>query len=89
MDRKFVKLADAPTFYLVEDGALVRSMASMAEVYQVGLMPVEVVKALPAKKKRGRSDAAPLRADGSEAEQDGDAGDDAQAVEVEVDEGAG
>lgn len=67
MDRKYVKLADDPTFYLVEDGCLVRPMASMAEVYQVGLLPVEMVSELPPaapqKECKRRQLVAPLPAD--------------------------
>lgn len=41
--RRYVKLANDPTFYLVEEGMLARPVGSPAEMYSIGLLPVEVV----------------------------------------------
>lgn len=66
--RRYVKLANDPTFYLVEEGMLARPVGSPAEMYSIGLLPVEVVS--PVELARLREPPAPAESD------EGDEGDD-------------
>lgn len=69
--RRYVKLANEPTFYLVEEGAPARPVSGPAEMYSIGLLPVDVVS--PEELARLREPPAPAEvdeADGADDQED-------------------
>lgn len=45
MGKRYVRVRNTPTFYLLEDGQPLRPVHSQAEMHQIGLLQIDVVSA--------------------------------------------